>query len=127
MSATSGKSFKSRAALTSFALFAFFMPLFTQGCSDMNTLIWNKAETTIDGHRVVIRSCRNSYTRTEYDAKENRRHIFGCANYVKVEIGNEELTVNGKSYGTLGRGDSVEVKGGKVLVNNKEAGAVAMK
>lgn len=112
---------------TGFIISTLFLFIIMQGCSDMHTLVWNKAETVIDGHKVVIRSCRNSYTRTESDTKENSHHIFGCANYVKVEIRNEELTVNGKSYGMLGRGDSVEVKGDKVFINTKEAQVVAMK
>lgn len=109
------------------ALSTLSLILFTQGCSDLHTLVWNKAETVMDGHKVVIHACRNSYTRTEIDTPTDRHHIFGCATYVKVDLHNDALTVNGKSYGTLSEGDSVEVKGDKVFINKKEAVALAMK
>jgi hypothetical protein len=101
--------------------------LVAQGCSDMHTLVWNKAETVMDGHKVVIHACRNSYTRVEADTPTDRHQIFGCATYVKVDLHNDALTVNGKGYGTLSQGDSVEVKGDKVFINKKEAAVVAMK
>lgn len=101
--------------------------LLAQGCSDLHTLVWNKAETVIDGHKIVIHACRNSYTRVEADTPTDRHQIFGCATYIEVDLHNDALTVNGKSYGTLSGGDSVEVKGEKVFINKKEAEAVAMK
>ena len=107
---------------------ALLLFLFTQAsCSDLHTLAWNKAEQTLDGHKVVIKPCRDSYTETEIDTKTEtgRYYIFGCGDKVKVEIRNEALTVNGKSYGMLGAGDSVEVKDGKVFINAKEVVEVA--
>lgn len=127
MSSISTKSLKSRTLKSVFILSSLSLFLFMQGCSDAHTLVWNKAETTIDGHQVVIRPCRDSYTRTESDTPTNRQHVFGCGDSVKVEIRNEALTINGKSYGMLSRGDSVEVKHDKVFINSKEAGALAMK
>jgi hypothetical protein len=93
----------------------------------VNEVVWNKAETMINGHRVTIRPCRDSYLSTKMDTPTNRHHIFACGKRIKVEIKNEELSVNGKSYGKLGSGDSVEVKNDKILINQKEAGTVAMK
>lgn len=98
--------------------------LFAQGCSDVDTLVWNKADTTIDGHHIVISPCRDSYTKTINDTPTDRHHVFGCKS-VEVKIDNEELTVNDKPYGTLSRGDTVMVKNGKVFINDKEAVAVA--
>lgn len=118
---------KSRTAKTAIIISSLFLLLFTQACEDVHTLAWNKAETTIDGHRVLIKPCRNSFTRTLSDTKTNRHHIFGCGDKVQVEIKNEALSVNGKGYGTLGQGDAVEVKDGKVFVNKKEAAEVAKK
>lgn len=119
------KNFKtSRRGIIASSLFLF---LFIQGCSSMNELVMNKAETTINGHQVVIRPCRDSYTRTLKDTETNRHHVFGCGKHIKVEIRNEVLTVNDKSYGMLNSGDSIEVKNDKVLINKKEAVAVAMK
>jgi hypothetical protein len=106
---------------------ALFLMVFAQGCSSMHEAIWNKAETTFNGHRLVIRPCRDSHTSTQMDAITDRSYIFTCGKRVKIEIRNEELAVNGKSYGMLGRGDSVEVKHDKVFINQKEAGTIAMK
>lgn len=127
MTSISAKSLKSRSAQTGIVIHALFLFLFMQGCSDVETLVRNKAEATIDSHQIVIKPCRNSYTRTIMDTETNRHHVFGCGEGVKVEIKNEALTVNGKSYGTLGQGDSVEVKNDRVFINKKEAAAVAMK
>jgi hypothetical protein len=106
---------------------ALFLFLFAQACSDIHTLAWNKAEETIDGHKVVIKPCRNSYTGTETYNNAKPSHIFGCGDKVKVKIRDEALVVNDKSYGTLGAGDSIEVKDGKVFINAKEAVEVAKK
>jgi hypothetical protein len=46
-----------------------------------------------------------------------------CGN-TNVVIKNEELIVNGKSYGMLKAGDSVEVNSGRVLVNSRQADEV---
>src|SRR4051794_36188019 len=104
MSSISAKRLKPRSANTVIILSSLFLFLFMQGGSELHTVVWNKAETTIDGHQVVIRPCRDSYLRTESDTPTNRQHVFGCRDSVKVEIRNEALTINGKSYGMLGRG-----------------------
>ncbi|HEY0323756.1 MAG TPA: hypothetical protein VGC66_22580 [Pyrinomonadaceae bacterium] len=127
MSAISAKNVSARAIKASVVMSSLFLFLFMQGCSDVHSLVWNKAEATIDGHQIVIRPCRNSYTRTESDTPTNRQHVFGCGDDVKVEIRNEALMVNGKSYGMLNRGDSVEVKHDKVFINAKESGTIARK
>jgi hypothetical protein len=127
MSCTNANSLKPANLKTGVLVSALFLLIFAQGCSSVNEMVWNKAETMIDGHRVVIRPCRDSYTRTQMDTKTDRSHIFACGKRVKIEIKNEELAVNGKSYGRLGPGDSVEVKYDKVFINQKEAGTIAMK
>jgi hypothetical protein len=104
-----------------------FLFLVMQGCSDAHTLVWNKADAVIDGHRVVISPCRSSYTKTVSDTPTNRDHTFGCGSGITVQIKNEELTINAKSYGTLKRGDSVLVRNGSVFINEKEAGTIAMR
>jgi hypothetical protein len=127
MSLRNTKSSGLRSVKTGIILPAFLLTLFMQGCSEMHEVVWNKAETVIDGHRLAIRPCRDSYTRTKMDTKTERYHVFACGDKVKIEIRNDELKVNGKSYGMLGSGDSVEVNREKVFINKKEAEAVAMK
>ncbi|HKS28304.1 MAG TPA: hypothetical protein VJS44_10810 [Pyrinomonadaceae bacterium] len=118
---------KSRTIKSGIFISSLFLVLFIQGCSDVETMVRNKAETEIDGHQVVIKPCRNSYTRTESDTPKDRQHVFGCGDRTKVEIRNDELTVNGRKYGTLAKGDAIEVKDEKVFINKKEAAVVAMK
>lgn len=127
MSFISSKNIKSRTIKSGVIISALFMVLFMQGCSDVETMVRNKAETTIDGHQVVIKPCRNSYTRTEADTPKDRQHVFGCGERTKVEIRNDALTVNGRNYGTLAKGDAIEVKDEKVFINKREAAVVAMK
>lgn len=121
------KSTQSSARRTGIVTSSLLLFLLMQGCSGMNELVMNKAETTIEGHRIVIRPCRDSYTRTLMETPAKRHHVFGCGNHIKVEIKNEELTVNGKGYGMLNSGDAIEVRKDRVLINQKEAMAVAMK
>ena len=104
---------------------SFLMLLFGAGCSDVHTLVWNKADTFIDGHHVVISPCRDSYTKTIMDTPTERNHIFGCGQKIKVQIKNEELMVNDKNYGMLGRDDTVVVKNDKVFINGKESTMIA--
>jgi hypothetical protein len=127
MSSMSLNSFGWRFLKSGVVAAGLFLFLVMQGCSDAHTLVWNKADAVIDGHRVVISPCRSSYTKTVSDTPTNRDHIFGCGYAITVQIKNEELTVNAKSYGTLKRADTVVIKNGRVFINEKEAGAVAMR
>lgn len=43
----------------------------------------------------------------------------------KVKIEREQLTVNGKTYGTLKHGDAVTIDGDKVFINTQEAPQLA--
>jgi hypothetical protein len=125
MSSIPAKSLKSRTVKTILILSSLSLFLFMQGCSDIHTAVWNKAETTIDGHQITIRPCRSSYLRTKSDKPTDRQHIFGCGDSVQVELRNEALLINGVSYGMLASGDSIEVNHDKVFINSKEAGAIA--
>lgn len=125
MTLISAKCFKSHILKASIAISSLSLLLFAQGCAEIHSLAWNKADTVIDGHHIVISPCRDSYTKTINDTPTNRYHIFGCGKTIEVKIKNEDLTVNGKSYGMLGRGDSVVVKNDKVFINTKEAVEVA--
>lgn len=110
---------------TGFVISALYLLIIIQGCSSLQTIVWDRAETTLDGHHLVIHRCPNSYQRVESDTASERRYVFGCENNIKVEIRNDALTVNGRSYGMLNKGDSIEVSNDKVLINGKEPAVVS--
>ena len=58
----------------------------------------------------------------ESSSSDKGTHRFSCGD-TTVVIDQEKLTVNGQSYGTLQQGDTVEVGGGKVRVNDREVAA----
>jgi hypothetical protein len=71
-------------------------------------------------HRVWISPCRWSQRKTlRANSEEDSHQIFKCVG-TKVEIVNEELRVNEKSYGKLSKGAEVWVGKGKVFVGDKE-------
>ena len=127
MSSMSPKVFESLSFRTGVIISSLFLLILIQGCSDIQSHLLNKANAFIDGHHIAISPCRGSYTKIS-DTETNRDFIFNCNDdSIRVQIKNEQLTVNDKSYGMLSSGDSVVVKNDKVFINSKEAGAVAMK
>lgn len=70
-------------------------------------------------HKVSVRPrCVSKQIHNDADTG-GRTYNLTCGD-TKVTIRNEELTVNGKSYGRLNEGDAVHVENGKVLVNEKQ-------
>jgi len=70
-------------------------------------------------HKVSVRPrCVSKQIHNDADTG-GRTYNLTCGD-TKVTIKNEELTVNGKSYGRLNEGDAVHVENGKVLVNEKQ-------
>jgi ankyrin repeat protein len=61
----------------------------------------------------------------ESSSSEGSRHSFSCGD-TTVVIDGEKLSVNGRSYGTLKPGDTVEVGDGKVRVNTTEVAASSL-
>jgi len=61
---------------------------------------------------------------SESSSSGEDKHRFSCGG-TTIAIEQEQLTVNGQSYGALQPGDTVEVEDGKVIVNAKEVRASA--
>jgi hypothetical protein len=79
-----------------------------------------QAENIIGGRKVTVTPCRNAKRTTLKDnAPLDSHHVIECG-ATKVEIINEELLVNEKSYGRLGEQTPVLVAHGKVLINGNE-------
>ncbi|MBC7931716.1 MAG: hypothetical protein H7Z38_14235 [Rubrivivax sp.] len=70
-------------------------------------------------HKVSVRPrCISKQIHNDADTG-GRTYNLTCGD-TKVTIHNEELSVNGKSYGRLSEGDSVHVEDEKVFVNEKQ-------
>jgi hypothetical protein len=85
----------------------------------------NHGQDVINGHSVTIKPCLHSTNETLKDeSPENSLHTMKCGE-TELLINNEELVVNGKSYGKLKEGAPVIVDHGKVLIDSTEATEVA--
>lgn len=98
-------------------------------CSRSNNLLLGRVEATVGGHTVVVTDCyRTSVTPPEkLGGPDKQSYHFKPCKDADVLIRNEELIVNGNSYGLLKQADAVTVDHGKVLVNEIAVPAVAHK
>jgi hypothetical protein len=86
----------------------------------LRELFFGREETVIWGHQILIKPCRNAEKQTLNDnAPLDSHHVIKCG-ATKVEIVNEELRVNEKSYGKLAEKAPVKVADGKVFINGSE-------
>jgi len=95
------------------------------GCHHSTMTIVNHGQDVINGHRVTITPCLHSTNTTLKDkSPEDSLHSMKCGE-TEVVINNEELVVNGKSYGKLKTGAAVAVDHGRVLIDSTETKEVA--
>jgi hypothetical protein len=99
-----------------------------QGCGAFR--VFNKDKSILGNHQVVVTPCgwkmEDKFGGPVKDEQTGKTYYkFSCGETV-VTIKDEELIVNGKSYGKLSSAtDSVKVDGDMVLVNDKEVQPVA--
>lgn len=93
--------------------------LVCSGCSRSNNLLLGRVEATVGGHTVVVTDCyRTSVTPPEkVGGPGEQSYRFMPCRDADVLIRNDELIVNGSSYGLLKQGDAVTIDHGKVLIN----------
>ena len=109
------------------ALMSLCMVLTSQGCGGFRLL--NRDKTVLGAHPVMITPCgwklENKFGGPVKDEQSGKTyHKHSCGETI-VTIKDEELVVNGKSYGKLAKAtDSVKVDGSRVFVNDKEVPAV---
>ena len=96
-------------------------------CSRSNNLLLGRVEATVGGHIVVVTDCyRTSVTPPEkVGGPGEQSYRFMPCRDADVLIRNDELIVNGSSYGLLKQADAVTVDHGKVLINEVAALPVA--
>ena len=98
-------------------LLAALICVFLGGCSNSNNLLLGEVRATVGTHAVMVTDCY----RTSVDPPRQT----GAASYeyvpcrdARVVIRDEQLTVNGRSYGKLQARDSVLVDHGVVSVHS---------
>ena len=98
-------------------------------CSRSNNLLLGRVEATVGGHTIVVTDCyRTSVTPPEkVGGPGEESYRFVPCRDADVLIRNNELIVNGSSYGLLKQADAVTVDHGKVLINGISAPAFARK
>jgi hypothetical protein len=96
-------------------------------CGRSNNLLLGRVEATVGGHTVAVTDCyRTSVPPPEQvGASSEQSYRFMPCRDADVLIRNDELIVNGSSYGSLKPADAVAVDHGKVLINGMAAAAVA--
>ena len=86
----------------------------------LRELFLGQEETVIWGHQILVKPCRNAEKQTLNDhGALDSHHVIKCG-ATKVEIINEELRVNEKSYGKLTEKAPVQVTNGKVFIGGSE-------
>ena len=84
------------------------------GCSRSNNLLLGRVEAAVAGHMVVVTDCYRTSV-PQPIAEANGATFVPCRDAV-VAIRNEQLTVNGTSYGLLARDAKVVVDHGRVSI-----------
>jgi hypothetical protein len=99
-----------------------FIPLLLQlGCSRSNNLLLGEVRAKAGSHMVKVTDCYRTSVPPVTEARGDR-HVYRFTPCVDADvvIRDEELIVNGKSYGRLKTDDGVLVDHGVVSVQNPE-------
>lgn len=98
-------------------------PLFA--CSRSNNLLLGEVRGKLGSHAVTVTDCYRTHT-PEPVVTANKQSWEPCRD-ASIVIDSEQLTVNGRSYGTLGSGDSILVDHGVVSVKHPGSGERAQR
>src|SRR3954447_20824362 len=91
-----------------------FVALFVSGCSRSNNLLFGRVEAVVAGHTVVVTDCYR--TKVPAPVPEATGATFTPCRDAVVAIRDEQLTVNGTSYGPLTHAAKVVVDHGRVSI-----------
>jgi hypothetical protein len=86
-------------------------------CSRSNNLLLGRVEAVVAGHTVVVTDCYR--TQVPEPVTEPNGATFEPCRDASVAIRNEQLTVNGTSYGPLTRDARIVVDHGKVSIQTR--------
>jgi hypothetical protein len=110
------------------ALLLFGVMLVSQGCGAFR--LFNRDKSVLGSHPVMLTPCgwklEDKFAGSVTDKQGGKSYYKYTCGETILTIKDEELAVNGKSYGKLAKpDDSIKVDGGKVFVNGQEVQAVA--
>ena len=92
-------------------------------CSRSNNLLLGRVEATVGTHNVVVTDCyRTSVPLPQKEENTGTGHLtyrFTPCRDARVLIRNDDLSVNGKTYGHLNPNDAVLVDHGVVSVDRR--------
>jgi hypothetical protein len=99
-----------------------------QGCGAFR--VFNRDKSILGTHQVVITPCgwklEDKFSGAVKDEQTGKTYFKYSCGETLMTIKDEELTVNGKSYGKLANEfDFIKIDGSKVFVNEREIQAVA--
>jgi len=97
---------------------------FSIGCSKSNNLLLGRVEEKLGAHLVIVTDCYKTSVPPPQllkSANDKPFYRFTPCLDADVVIDDNQLIVNGISYGSIGTADTILVDHGKVLVNNKLA------
>lgn len=95
-------------------VFACVVLLTSTACSAGNNLLFGEVEATVGTHPVKVTDCYRTSVPPPYSSGKIF-HFTPCRD-ADVWIESEELSVNGRAYGTLAPGDAILVDHGVVSV-----------
>jgi hypothetical protein len=121
MASRKTKVVASRAALISALAIS---ALLVAGCSrGPRHVLLNETATTLGSHKMTIKPVgrwhSDIFGGEQQDTDGKQMWVFS-AGATKIIVKDEQLSVNGKSYGKLNAGDHVDVAFDKVFVNDKQ-------
>ena len=105
------------------------LALLTTACTRENNVLFGRVESAVGTHTVVVTDCyRTSVTLPEkVGGPSDQSYRFMPCRDADILIRNDELIVNGSSYGLLKQADTVTIDHGKVLINEMAVPPVARK
>lgn len=89
-------------------------------CSRSNNLLLGRVESVVGGHTVAVTDCYRTSVAPPQELDEASYRFTPCRD-ADVRIRNEDLTVNGQSYGKLKPNDSVLVDHGVVWIRHYDS------